>query len=137
MYLPLPQLKTASHKADSIQIGANTGNLFGGDTETDEIPRGGKWEDEEERRFFEDIPDLKDYVPRGILGIDEDDTTTAGGSKEERELKEKEKAEEDMRKLEEELAGLEVNEDGRVESKINGHAGAVGPDDVEEEEEDG
>ncbi len=31
---------------------------------------GGKWEDEEERRYYEDVQDLKDYVPSSVLGID-------------------------------------------------------------------
>lgn len=67
----MPSLKTASQKAESIQIGSNTNSILDGDGDAEDAIRGGKWEDEEERRFFEDIPDLKDYVPKGVLGIEE------------------------------------------------------------------
>lgn len=112
LYLPMPKLQTASHKADSIQIGTNASNSLGGDSDLDEAVRGGKWEDEEERRFFEDIIDLKDYVPKTVLGIDEDkDASQDGETREEKEQKEKERVEEEVRKLEEELAVLEVNDE--------------------------
>ncbi|EKM54104.1 uncharacterized protein PHACADRAFT_257716 [Phanerochaete carnosa HHB-10118-sp] len=130
LYLPVPKLQTASHKADSIQIGSNTGSLLGADSELNDDIRGGKWEDEEERRFFEDIIDLKDYVPRGVLGIeDEDKDDTHGESKEEKEQKEKERVEEEVRKLEEELADMEVND------SVNG-ASALEKGDEEEGAED-
>ena len=50
------------------------GGNVGGEVD-EEALRGGKWEDEEERRFFEDIPDLKDYVPKSVLGIEEEEVT--------------------------------------------------------------
>ena len=110
--MPMPKLQAASHKADSILIGANTGGSLGGDSDLDDTIRGGKWEDEEERRFFEDIIDLKDYVPKGVLGIDDEekDGGQISESKEEKEQREKERVEEEVRKLEEELAGLEVGD---------------------------
>ena len=129
LYLPMPTLKTASQKAESIQIGMNTGaNLLGGDSE--EFGGGGKWEDEEERRFFEEIPDLKDYVPRSVLGLEGDgDEDREDGQEKER--KEKERVEEEVRKLEEELAEMKVDEDGR--SLPNGKAdGEVADDNVDE-----
>jgi regulator of nonsense transcripts 2 len=68
---------------------------------------GGKWEDEEERRFFEDVQDLKDFVPRGVLGIDEtdgkDSESDPDGEKEKERI---EKEKEEVRKLEEELENL-------------------------------
>ncbi|KAJ7647234.1 transcription factor [Roridomyces roridus] len=102
LYLPLPSLPTNSQKSDSILIGSNHSNNLGADT--DEITTsGGKWEDEEERRFFEDVQDLKDFVPRGVLGIDDAD------------VKESDKEKEEVRKLEEELENL--GENGIPESR--------------------
>lgn len=64
---------------------------------------GGKWEDEEERRFFEDIQDMKDFVPSSVLGVE--GHPEGEESKEvERERVEREK--EEVRKLEEELEKL-------------------------------
>ncbi|KAI0666624.1 ARM repeat-containing protein [Trametes maxima] len=113
LYLPMPTLKTATQKTESIQIGLNTGsNLLGADSE-DVTTAGGKWEDEEERRFFEEIPDLKDYVPRSVLGLESDaDLHTSDG--EEKERMEKEMVEEEFRKLEEELAEMKIDEDGQA-----------------------
>lgn len=68
---------------------------------------GGKWEDEEERRFFEEVQDLKDFVPSSVLGIDEANESDEEETKEkEKERIEKEK--EEVRKLEEELEKLSV-----------------------------
>jgi hypothetical protein len=106
LYLPLPSLPTNSQKSDSILIGSNRSNQLAGDD--DEIlGSGGKWEDEEERRFFEDVQDLKDFVPRGVLGIDEvegkESDSESEGEKEKQRL---EKEKEEVRKLEEELENL-------------------------------
>ncbi|KAJ3556426.1 hypothetical protein NM688_g2036 [Phlebia brevispora] len=127
LYLPLPELKTPSQKADSIQIGMNTGSSLGGDVDEEAI-RGGKWEDEEERRFFEDIPDLKDYVPRSVLGIEEEEVS------EEKEKADKEHVEAEVKKLEEELNVLTVNEGNGTASQADENApnGTDG-----EEDEDG
>ncbi|KAM5543259.1 hypothetical protein V8D89_003133 [Ganoderma adspersum] len=130
LYLPMPTLKTASQKAESIQIGMNTGsNILGGDSE--EFGGGGKWEDEEERRFFEEIPDLKEYVPRSVLGLEgEGDEDREDGQEKER--KEKERVEEEVRKLEEELAEMKVDEDGKAlpNGKTDGEVADDNVDDV-------
>ncbi|KAF7376231.1 Nonsense-mediated mRNA decay factor [Mycena sanguinolenta] len=106
LYLPLPTLPTNSQKSDSILIGANRSNNLAGD-ENDEIMTGGKWEDEEERRFFEDVQDLKDFVPRGVLGIDDTEgKETESDSDGEKEKERIEKEKEEVRKLEEELESL-------------------------------
>lgn len=114
LYLPLPSLPTMSQKSDSIQIGANSSSLLG---DTDEvILTGGKWEDEEERRFFEDVQDLKDFVPSSVLGIDDSSDSEEENSKEkEKERVDREKDE--VRKLEEELEKLA---DGGNGPNING-----------------
>ncbi|KAF8897021.1 armadillo-type protein [Gymnopilus junonius] len=101
LYVPLPVLPTASLKSDSILIGTHTGQLNG---EAEEIvATGGKWEDEEERRFYEDIQDLKDFVPSSVLGV-EGETEEEDSKEVERERAEREK--EEVRKLEEELEKL-------------------------------
>lgn len=107
LYLPLPKLPTSSQKSDSIQIGSNQGSLL---AESDEpLPPGSKWVDEEERKFYEDFPDLKDFVPASVLGLNES-TQADGNSKKAEEEKEKEEREkEEIRKLEEELKDLSVD----------------------------
>lgn len=102
LYLPMPELPTSSQKSDSIQIGSNTSNQFSNDDSEDMIISGGKWEDEEERRFFEDIQDLKDFVPRSVLGLDDVETTKGADIQDRTEEEDKT----DIRKLEEELERL-------------------------------
>ena len=99
----MPTLPAASQKSDSIVIGMNAGNTFNDTSEG--ITTGGKWEDEEERRFFEDIQDLKDFVPSSVLGVEQQ------AESEEQEAKESEtdklaREKEEVRKLEEELENL-------------------------------
>ncbi|KAF9481528.1 ARM repeat-containing protein [Pholiota conissans] len=105
LYLPLPALPTASQKSDSILIGSNANNMNG---DSDEVMiTGGKWEDEEERRFFEDVQDLRDYVPSSVLGVEED-TEEEESKDTEQDRVEKEK--EEVRKLEEEIEKLNENQ---------------------------
>lgn len=67
------------------------------------LTTGGKWEDEEERRFFEDVQDLKDFVPSSVLGVEEEvDEEETKELEQERVEREKE----EVRKLEEELEKL-------------------------------
>jgi hypothetical protein len=118
LYLPLPSLPTTSQKADSILIGTNNPSHLGDDTD-ETLTSGGKWEDEEERRFFEDIQDLKDFVPKSVLGLEGDVEGEGEKDKEkdeEKENLEKQKVAEEVRKLEEELEGLKLSEGS------NGHA---------------
>ncbi|KAK0461159.1 ARM repeat-containing protein [Desarmillaria tabescens] len=107
LYLPMPPLPTASQKSDSILIGTNSTSSFSNDDGDVINAAGGKWEDEEERRFFEDVQDLKDFVPKSLLGVDEGE----GKDQESEESKEKqnERHEQDreyIKKLEEELEKL-------------------------------
>ncbi|KAJ7096222.1 armadillo-type protein [Mycena epipterygia] len=107
LYLPLPSLPTNSQKSDSILIGSNRSNNLAGDDADETMGSGGKWEDEEERRFFEDVQDLKDFVPRGVLGIDEMEGKESDSDLEgEKEKDRIEKEREEVRKLEEELENL-------------------------------
>ncbi|KAJ7178431.1 transcription factor [Mycena crocata] len=110
LYLPLPSLPTNSQKSDSILIGSNRTNHLGGDDADEILGSGGKWEDEEERRFFEDVQDLKDFVPRGVLGIDEMEGKESDSELETEKEKERiEMEKEEVRKLEEELENLGEN----------------------------
>jgi regulator of nonsense transcripts 2 len=94
-----------SQKSDSILIGSNNPNQFMDDTD-DITVTGGKWEDEEERRFFEDLQDLKDFVPSSVLGIDNAvEEEVEKDSEKEKERIDREK--EEIRKLEEELQKLD------------------------------
>ncbi|OAX42276.1 ARM repeat-containing protein [Rhizopogon vinicolor AM-OR11-026] len=113
LYLPMPSLPTESQKSDSIQIG---GNAISGDDEDALAASGGKWEDEEERRFFEDIQDLRDFVPKSVLGIENEEKEDKEVT-EEREKVEKEKADAEAKKLEKELEDLKLDGDQVNESR--------------------
>ncbi|RDB25023.1 Regulator of nonsense transcripts UPF2 [Hypsizygus marmoreus] len=103
LYLPLPSLPTISQKSDSILIGSNSS--IQADDADEIVTTGGKWEDEEERRFFEDVQDLKDFVPSSVLGIDEA-TEEEGEDEKAREQERIDREKEEMKKLEEELEKL-------------------------------
>ncbi|GHJ86192.1 hypothetical protein NliqN6_2594 [Naganishia liquefaciens] len=62
-----PKLPTAASLAKSgLQI-VNTGSAF--DKDGEETLSGGIWDDDEERKFYEDILDLADDVPPTFLGL--------------------------------------------------------------------
>ena len=89
--------------------------MLGGDDEI--VAIGGKWEDEEEKRFFEDIQDLKDFVPASVLGVE---GTYEAGEDDAKELAQEclEREKEEVRKLEEELEKLGENEDNLVNPRL-------------------
>lgn len=129
----MPSLPTTSQKTDSILIGANNANSIGDEDDTLHTA-GGKWEDEEERRFFEDVQDLRDFVPKSVLGVENEEglESAIAGDKQEAEDEEKQKArlereKEEVRKLEEELEGLKLSE---------GKEGVVNRDNTEVETEE-
>lgn len=137
--MPLPSLPTTSQKTDSILIGANSSNLNGEDADEIFMTSGGKWEDEEEKRFYEDIQDLKDFVPKSVLGIDENEAEQREVEQtqeqaQESERVEKEKAQEEVRKLEEELEGLKLAEN--TNGHANGQFVVKNGDNLKEDEED-
>ncbi|KAF6760250.1 transcription factor [Ephemerocybe angulata] len=106
LYLPLPKLPTSTQKSESIQIGSNQGSLL---SENDEVlDPASKWADEEERKFFEDVPDLRDFVPASVLGIGES-TQLDNSAKPEDEKEKADREKEEVRKLEEELKNLSVD----------------------------
>ncbi|PFH51566.1 hypothetical protein AMATHDRAFT_74915 [Amanita thiersii Skay4041] len=105
LYMPLPTLPAATQKLDSIQIGTKSSQI---NDDAEEITIiGGKWEDEEERKFFEDLQDLKDFVPSSVLGIDNVSETMGDPEKDKEKEKERiDREKEEVKKLEEELERL-------------------------------
>uniref|UniRef100_A0A0W0FH57 MIF4G domain-containing protein n=1 Tax=Moniliophthora roreri TaxID=221103 RepID=A0A0W0FH57_MONRR len=104
LYLPLPTLPTSSRKTESIQIGLSNGNVLGGEDSEKIFTAGGKWEDEEERKFYEEVQDLKDFVPKSVLGLEGEQKSQ---EEDEEQLKKRmEQEKEEFRKLEEELEKL-------------------------------
>ncbi|EJU04317.1 ARM repeat-containing protein [Dacryopinax primogenitus] len=101
--LPMPDLPKESGHSESIILGDQGLSHLGGDDE--EWTSTNKWEDEEERRFYEDIIDLKDWVPRSILGIEEEKKD------EQAEAETPEKSEDEEKKLEEEMQRLDDKEE--------------------------
>jgi hypothetical protein len=127
----MPILPTSSSTGNSIQIGTNTGALLSDEAEEAAFAAlGGKWEDEEERRFFEDIQDLSEIVPKSILGVEESKGIVKGVDESEAEAK-KNAEDEEVKRLEEELAGLEAPS---PPLPVNGKVDSL---EVEEEEDDG
>ncbi|KAJ3790841.1 transcription factor [Lentinula aff. detonsa] len=102
--LPLPNLPNDTRKADTLQIGVSNSNGLGSDDSDELYTTGGKWEDDEERKFFEEVQDLKDFVPKSVLGLDDADHVVDDSSEKATDRVEQEK--EQMRKLDEELQRL-------------------------------
>lgn len=103
----MPHLPTVAEQTSSIGLADGPSSRNG---EGDEVTAVGKWEDEEERRFYEDIPDLKDFVPKSVLGIDgasmDSAATQKGVANEEEDRKRQE--ENDIMRLEAEMEHLKV-----------------------------
>ncbi|ORY33038.1 armadillo-type protein [Naematelia encephala] len=71
-----PTLPTAaSLSKQGLQI-VETSSSF---TVRDDPVNGGIWDDEEEKRFYEDLVDLKEVVPAGLLGIKDKKPPTKPG----------------------------------------------------------
>lgn len=127
----MPKLPAYSQKTDTIGVSMSDGSR---EAAEDLYITGGKWEDEEERKFFEDLQDMKDYVPKSVLGMEEDgevkDDGTVGKAakestadeKEEKEQERKRMEEEEARVIEEELKKLQLEEATGEGEKVNGHA---------------
>lgn len=63
--LTMPDLPTsATLSKGGLQIVENTSSFT-----VREEGSEGIWDDDEERRFYEELPDLKDFVPSSLLGI--------------------------------------------------------------------
>ncbi|KAG8952403.1 hypothetical protein FRC03_012156 [Tulasnella sp. 419] len=109
LYLPMPDLKAASKKSDSILLLDGSNSRGEGQEETFV---GNKWEDEEERRFYEDLTDLKDFVPKSFLGIEGDNDKTNGNNNPANAESEKQAqadSAKEVEKLEAEIKSLTLN----------------------------
>jgi regulator of nonsense transcripts 2 len=105
----MPTLPTSSSAGNSIQIGTSTGGLLSDDSDEAAFAAlGGKWEDEEERRFFEDIQDLREVMPKSILGIEESTEAIKENNESDTDAK-KHAEDEEVKRLREELEGLEAS----------------------------
>lgn len=110
----MPSLPTEAPAPESVI------NLSGktNDNSTEELDIvGGKWEDDEERRFFEDIQDLRDFVPKSVLGLDKVEKEDSGESSDQESSEDDKKAKREMeerevQELESELKRLELNGQG-------------------------
>lgn len=98
----MPNLPKASagKAGDSIAISLDSGSSLGRD---EEWTPGGKWEDEEERRFYEELTDIRDFVPLSALGIEAEEENTPADQAENAKA-----AEAEVKQLEEELQNLSV-----------------------------
>jgi regulator of nonsense transcripts 2 len=105
-----PVLPTAASLSKSgLQIVDSTSSF----TVRDEGPvPGGIWDDEEEKRFYEELVDLKQVVPSGLLGIKEEKATLKDDQKQPVEAVEKDEDKEiarlrDMEDIKRQLEALE------------------------------
>ncbi|CCA66335.1 related to NMD2-Nonsense-mediated mRNA decay protein 2 [Serendipita indica DSM 11827] len=73
---PMPHLPAAASKADTI--GLSTGERIRSDEV--EMGRSSQFEDEEDRKFYEDLMDLKDWVPRSFLNVPEEDAASSAAT---------------------------------------------------------
>lgn len=106
----MPTLPTATQKNESIRISQNGNHGF----QEDMNVTGGKWEDEEERRFYEECQDLRDYVPKSVLGLEsesEDASEAAAAlSLKENEEERKQRDAVEAKELRNELERLELSD---------------------------
>ncbi|KAG8699751.1 hypothetical protein FRC09_006404 [Ceratobasidium sp. 395] len=115
LYLPMPSLPSASHKNDSILLLDGSSSLRIGGTE--DLPANSKWEDEEERRFYEELTDLKDFVPKTILGVDPAASKDEKAADPESSVTKEEQEKEDMARLEAELQDMSTEDTKAPESE--------------------
>ncbi|KAF8322150.1 transcription factor [Clavulina sp. PMI_390] len=106
--LPMPHLPTIAEQTSSIGVTDGSGSKPG---DIDEITAVGKWEDEEERRFYEEIPDLKEFVPKSVLGLDGgtgDDHLPQNATSDDAESRKRQEADE-IQRLESKMEELKVD----------------------------
>jgi len=74
----MPHLPMNTAKGDTIGLSSGNANRGGAEEDT-YLGRGSQWEDEEERKFYEDLTDLKDLLPKSIC-TNTESTTNASAS---------------------------------------------------------
>jgi regulator of nonsense transcripts 2 len=75
----MPHLPANTAKGDSIGLSSGNANRGLGAEEDTYLGRGSQWEDEEERKFYEDLTDLKDLLPKSICTSTESANAGASG----------------------------------------------------------
>ena len=60
----MPHLPISTSRGDSI--GLSSGNVNRTGEDEGYLGRGSQWEDEEERKFYEELIDLKNLLPKGV-----------------------------------------------------------------------
>ena len=146
-----PVLPTATSLSQSgLQI-VETQSTF--TVRDDGLLAGGIWDDEEEKRFYEDLLDLKAMVPAGLLGIKEAEAEVKAEESVTDEHTEQKFDEEDIKRQLEELdlgkaelnGGVEMARDGSsasiasagLKSSVMPHEDEEKPSDTTISEEDG
>lgn len=102
----MPHLPTVAEQANSIGLADGSSSR---NTDGDEVTAVGKWEDDEERKFYEDILDLKDFIPKSVLGVDGTSTDLSAVQKGDADEEARKRQEEnDVMRLEAEMEHLKV-----------------------------
>lgn len=119
LHLPAPVFPTlTSSKGTSSVLVLDNNNPFSRGIE--DIPLGGMWEDDEQRRFYEDVPDLAELVPAGLLGVEKKEEEKAAveeqGQGDKEKLEEEKKEREMMEAVQRELEGFEKGGSAGVEA---------------------
>jgi regulator of nonsense transcripts 2 len=102
----MPTLRASQQQQQSIGVSFNAAGIQ--ITDETAVISGGPWEDDEERKFYEDIPDLADFVPKAMLGITENGAVNEEATEQTKEasLTRKIKEEALLTQLNAEIAGL-------------------------------
>jgi regulator of nonsense transcripts 2 len=79
LQVSMPHLPANTAKGDSIGLSSGNANRRLGADEDTYLSRGSQWEDEEERKFYEDLMDLKDLLPKGVGASTEGVSASANG----------------------------------------------------------
>jgi len=66
-------------KGDTIGLSSGNANRGLGADEDIYLGRGSQWEDEEERKFYEDLTDLKGLLPKSVCSNTESASASAPG----------------------------------------------------------
>lgn len=94
----------------------------------EDIPLGGMWEDDEQRRFYEDLPDLAELVPAALLGVERKEQEKERPDEEERvRIEEEEREREMMEQVQRELEGFEKGDDAPAAADLDAPAKGKAP----------
>lgn len=75
----MPHLPMNTAKGDTIGLSSGSANRGPGAEEDIYLGRGSQWEDEEERKFYEDLTDLKGLLPKSVCSNTEGANASATG----------------------------------------------------------